>query len=77
MMKGVSGPDLVVMGSGSIVSQLAQEGLVDEYQIVVHPIILGQGRTMFEGLKQKQSLKLAGERTFGNGNAFLSYEARA
>jgi dihydrofolate reductase len=73
-MKKASGPDIVIMGSGSIVSQLAQEGLVDEYQIVVNPIVLGTGRTLFEGVKNKVGLKLAKTRTFKNGNVLLTYE---
>src|SRR3989304_3263849 len=43
------GPDMAILGSGSIVSQLAQAGLIDEFQIVVNPIALGQGRTLFGG----------------------------
>src|SRR5258708_40321520 len=54
-MKKESGPDMVILGSGSIVAQLAQEGLIDEYQIALKPVVLGQGRTMFDGIKQKQS----------------------
>ncbi len=64
---------MVIFGSGSIVSQLAQEGLIDEYQIVVNPVVLGSGRTMFEGVKQKLTLKLSRTRTFGNGNVLLCY----
>jgi len=52
-MKQEEGEDMVIFGSVSIVSQLAQEGLIDEYQIVVDPVALDQGRTMFEGLKEK------------------------
>ncbi len=73
-MKKESGPDTVILGSGSIVAQLAQEGLIDEYQIVVNPIALGKGRTMFDGLKEKLMLKLTKTRIFGNGNVFLCYE---
>ncbi len=73
-MKKAAGPDIVIMGSGSIVSQLAQEGLIDEYQIIVNPIILGKGRTLFEGVKDKQGLKLTRTRTFKNGNVLLCYE---
>ncbi len=72
-MKKASGPDIVIMGSGSIVSQLAQEGLIDEYQIVVNPIVLGNGRTLFEGVKNKIDLKLIKTRTFKNGNVLLTY----
>jgi dihydrofolate reductase len=73
-MKQEPGPGLAILGSGSIVSQLAQEGLIDEYQIVVNPIVLGEGRTMFDGVKEKLSLKLTKSRAFGNGNVLLVYE---
>ena len=68
---------MVILGSGSIVSQLAQAGLIDEYQIVVKPVALGEGRTMFEGLKQRLTLKLTKTRAFTNGNVLLSYEPQA
>jgi dihydrofolate reductase len=73
-MKTEPGKDMVILGSGSIVTQLSQEGLVDEYQIVVVPIVLGKGRTMFEGIKKKLALKLTKTRTFSNGNVLLCYE---
>ena len=61
------------MGSGSIISQLAPENLIDEYQLVVNPIVLVTGRTMFAGLEEKLKLKLMTSRTFGNGNVLLCY----
>jgi dihydrofolate reductase len=73
-MKQESSVDMVIMGSGNIVSQLAHEGLIDEYQIVVIPVVLGKGRTMFEGAKERLRLKLTKSRIFDNGNAFLCYE---
>ncbi len=76
-MKEEPGKDMAVLGSGSIVSQLAQEGLVDEYQFVVAPVILGEGRTMFDGISKKLRLKLMKTRTFHNGNVLLSYEPEA
>jgi dihydrofolate reductase len=72
-LKQEPGADMVIFGSGSIVSQLAQAGLIDEYQIVVDPVALGQGRTMFEGIKDKLTLRLIRTRTFGNGNVLLCY----
>jgi dihydrofolate reductase len=74
MMKDESGPDMAILGSGSIVSQLADEGLIDEFQIVVNPVAIGSGRTMFEGIKEKINLKLIKSRTFNNGNVLLCYE---
>ena len=73
-MKKEAGDNMVLMGSGQIVSQLTQEGLIDEYQFVVHPIVLGKGRTLFEGVTKKLNLKRTKSRTFGNGNTFLCYE---
>jgi len=76
-LKQESGEDMVILGSGSIVSQLAQAGLIDEYQIVLSPIVLGAGRTMFAGLKERLNLKLTKTRTFKNGSVFLCYEPSA
>src|SRR5262245_33369751 len=76
-MKKEPGEGMAILGSGSIVSQLAQEGLIDVYQVVVNPIVLGRGRTMFDGVKEKLKLKLTKTRTFGNGNVFLCYESAA
>jgi len=66
--------NLTVLGSGSIVSQLAQAGLIDEYEILLNPVILGKGKTMFEGVRDRLYLKLISTRTFGNGNVLLRYE---
>jgi len=76
-MKKESGPGMAILGSGSIVSQLAQAGLIDEFQIVVNPIVLAKGRTLFEGVKEKLALKLIKTRAFGNGNVVLYYEPTA
>jgi len=76
-MKREPGTGMVILGSGSIVSQLAQAGMIDEYQIVVNSVVLGKGRTMFEGIKEKLPLKLTKTRVFGNGNVLLSYEPMA
>lgn len=73
-MKSEPESDMVIMGSGSIVAQLAEEGLIDEYQIALNPIVLGKGRTMFDGIKEKLNLKLTRTRAFANGNVFLCYE---
>jgi dihydrofolate reductase len=73
-MKQEPGNDLVILGSGSIVAQLAQEGLIDEFQVALNPVALGAGRTMFAGVRKQLSLKLMQTRTFANGNVFLRYE---
>lgn len=73
-LKEAPGDDIAILGSGSIVSQLAQAGLIDEIQLVVHPIILGQGKTLFTGVKDAKSLTLTTTRAFANGNVLHCYE---
>lgn len=72
-LKQESGAGMTILGSGSIVSQLAQAGLINEYQIVVNPIVLGAGRTLFEGVTAPLPLQLTATRAFGNGNVVLNY----
>jgi dihydrofolate reductase len=72
-LKQGTGKDLTLLGSGSIVAQFAEEGLIDEYQILLNPVAIGKGKTMFEGLKHRLALKLIRTRTFGNGNILLTY----
>ena len=76
-LKKQPGKQMAILGSGSIVSQLASQGLIDEYQIVVNPIVLGKGRTLFDDVEATLALKLASTRAFANGNVLLCYEPRA
>ena len=73
-MKSERGPGLVILGSGSIVAQLTEAGLIDEYQMVVNPVVLGAGKTMFDGVKKKVTLRLTRSRPFTNGNVVLWYD---
>jgi dihydrofolate reductase len=73
-LKKDAGADMAILGSGSLVSQLAEARLIDEFQIVVNPVVLGQGNALFDGIKDGLPLKLASSRSFGNGSVFLRYE---
>jgi dihydrofolate reductase len=72
-LKKESKKDLVVLGSGTLVAQLADAGLVDEYQFVVKPVALGNGRTVFDGVKKPVALELISSRVFKNGSVVLNY----
>ena len=72
-LKKEPGEGMTILGSGSIVSQLADEGLIDEFHVVVNPVALGKGKSMFDGLKKKLTLRLTNTRTFGCGSVLLSY----
>lgn len=73
-MKQQSGKDMVIFGSGSIVSTFMQHGLIDEYRIIVNPVVLGNGKPLFKGINDKQNLKLLKTRLFDSGIVILFYE---
>jgi dihydrofolate reductase len=75
-LKEGSGHDMVILGSGSIVAQLAQEGLIDEFQIVVQPVVLGSGETLFAGVKDAVDLSLGKTRTFPSGKSSFATHRR-
>jgi dihydrofolate reductase len=65
----------ILTGGADIPSQLIQLGLVDEYHIVVHPVIAGEGRRLLEGisLQEKLQLKLVESKIFKSGYVALHY----
>jgi len=73
-LKQTSAYDLTILGSGSIVSQFAAQGLIDIFQIMIDPVVLGEGTGLFNGITQKLNLKLTSTRTFKSGVILLSYE---
>jgi dihydrofolate reductase len=72
-LKSQAGPGLLIMGSGEIVSQLTEAGLIDEYQVVTVPVVVGRGRALFEGVTTRPRLRLLKSRTFQNGNVVSWY----
>jgi dihydrofolate reductase len=73
-MKQQPGKDMVIFGSGSIVSSFMQLGLIDEYRIIVNPVVLGNGKPLFKGVNDKHNLKLLKTRVFSSGIVILFYE---
>lgn len=73
-LKKIPGKDMAVLGSGSIITQFAEHGLIDEYQLLVDPVIIGDGRTIFKGLSRQLDLKLKHTRTLKSGVILLCYE---
>ncbi|MEW5976794.1 MAG: dihydrofolate reductase family protein [Acidobacteriota bacterium] len=72
-IKDEPGPDMTILGSGSIVTQFADAGLLDALQVVVNPIALGAGKSLFSGLTKRLNLVLADTRVFRNGSVVLWY----
>jgi len=73
-MKKQPGKDIMILGSGSIMTQFAERGLIDGYGIMVNPVALGDGKPLFKGIKERLKLKLVRTRTFRNGNVLLYYQ---
>jgi len=73
-MKQQPGKDMTILGSGSIVSQFADAGLIDSYQIMVDPVVLAEGTPIFNGTKHPLNLKLTDTKTFKSGVVLLNYE---
>ena len=72
-MKKTPGKDMTLLGSGNILTQLAEQDLIDEYQIMVDPVALGAGTPIFQGLKRKLDLKLAASKKFKSGVVLHRY----
>lgn len=73
-LKDKSGKDLVIFGSPSLVKQLLDLGLIDEYHFSVSPVILGNGKSPFHNLKEKVKLKLLDSKILKSGATVLHYQ---
>lgn len=68
--------DMTILGSGTIVSLLAEHGLVDQLQVMIDPVAIGRGTTLFHGLEGKLLLQLVDHWVFGSGTVLLTYVPR-
>lgn len=75
-LKQQPGKNMVIYGSANLVQGLTRLGLIDEYQILVHPILLGAGKPLFAGLSQPVNLKLTKSETYRNGVVVLYYQPK-
>jgi len=73
-LKEGAGGDILIVGSAQVVNGLAKAGLIDEYQLFVHPIIVGRGKRLFDEGLDPTLFTLAETRTFGTGVIALTYQ---
>lgn len=73
-MKQAPGKDMTILGSGTVVTQLAEKGLIDEYQIMIDPVVLGNGTPLFKNIKHPLTLELLSAKTFRSGAVLLCYK---
>lgn len=74
-LKKLPGKDMVILGSASLASFLLQQGLIDEYRVILNPVLLGSGRPLFQDVKQRLRLKLSRTKLFGSGVVVLYYQS--
>ena len=72
-LKRQPGKDITILGSGALVRSLLGEGLLDELRIMVHPIVLGGGKRLFDSGDDRKPLELLDSKRFGTGVLFLAY----
>lgn len=75
-LKQEPGKDMVIFGSGTIVQAMTNLNLIDEYRLMINPVLLGQGKPMFKDMKDKVNLKLRNTKTFKNGNVLICYKIK-
>lgn len=73
-LKQQSGQDIRVIGSGELVQTLMEHNLVDEYQLMIHPLVLGGGKRLFRDGSKKTNLQLVDTKTTGTGVVILHYQ---
>ena len=65
---------MVILGSATLASSLLQQGLIDEYRVILNPVLIGAGNPLFKGIKQTLRLKLQQTKLFASGVVVLFYQ---
>ncbi|MBS4539464.1 dihydrofolate reductase [Clostridium sp. D2Q-11] len=72
-LKQLSGKDMAILGSSKLANAFIKYDLIDEFRIIVNPLVLGQGISLFQGLQSQLNLKLLKAEAFQSGNVLLQY----
>jgi dihydrofolate reductase len=73
-LKRQPGKDITILGSGALVRSLLQGGLLDELSLMVHRVVLGRGKRLFEEGGDQKAPELVDSKTFGTGVVYLTYQ---
>ncbi|MDD5370884.1 MAG: dihydrofolate reductase family protein, partial [Anaerolineaceae bacterium] len=73
-LKGEPGKDVFIFGSGNLASSLTRARLIDQYRLMVAPVVLGKGIPLFRDITNQISLTLLDTKTFRNGNVLIYYQ---
>jgi dihydrofolate reductase len=74
-LKRVPGDGLLWVGGSDLAASFLEQGLMDEVRIILTPVLLGAGKTVFDAIKKRHPLKLLGTKSFRSGNVVLTYES--
>ncbi len=73
-LKAQPGKDMIIFGSSNLAVSFLEHGLLDECRIMVNPVVLGEGTSVFQGVHDRLSLKLLRTKVFHSGNVLLYYQ---
>jgi dihydrofolate reductase len=73
-LKQEPGGNMVVFGSAALASSLLQAGLIDEYRVILQPVLLGSGKPLFPNVRERLRLRLLRTQSFGSGVVVLYYQ---
>ncbi len=73
-IKQQAGQDILIARSGTLVRTLMRHDLIDEYRLLVYPVVVGSGECLFEDSNERLNLKLINARTFSSGLVALCYQ---
>jgi dihydrofolate reductase len=75
-LKKQNGKDIIVFGGAGFVSSLIKEGLIDEYHLIVNPVAIGNGMTIFKSLDRTQNFSAIESKFYPGGKTVLSYKPK-
>jgi len=73
-LKQLPGKDMVILGSAHLASSLLNEGLIDEYRVILNPVLIGAGKPLFPGVTERLRLRLSHTKLFASGVIVLYYQ---
>lgn len=73
-LKAQPGKDMIIFGSSDLAVSFLEHGLLDECRVMINPVVLGQGKTLFSGIHDRLKLKLLKTKVFQSGNVLLYYQ---
>ena len=76
-LKRQPGKNMYVVGGATLVASLLNEGLIDELRLIVHPVVLGKGQALFDGVNQRLSLDLVEAKSTDSGRVVVTYRTPA